>query len=142
MRAAFAFLAFTGRVRMEDPQEEFIIVREIEVDRLGSPLYPRHSHHREIIPENDRRPPLGVYFGRVLGTGLREGRVEKYCLNKRKYLGPTSMDTELSMIMTNLGQVRDVVVVVVVSSMSVCVCRKHLSLYLASSFLFQKKKCS
>ena len=36
---------------------------------------------------------------------MREGRVLKYSLKKRLYLGPTSMDTELAMIMSNLGQV-------------------------------------
>ena len=106
MRSHFNFLPFTGDVKMVNPDEEFILIREVEVDLLGSPLYPRHSHKKEVIPENDARPPLGVYYGRYLRAGLREGKVDKYCLKKRKYLGPTSMDTELSMIMTNLGQVR------------------------------------
>ena len=105
MRSHFSFLPFTGDVKMDDPDDEYIMIREIEVDFLGSPLYPRHSHKKVVIPEHDARPPLAVYFGRILLSGLREGKVEKYSLKKRKYLGPTSMDTELSMIMTNLGQV-------------------------------------
>jgi len=105
MRSEFSFLPFTGAVKMVDPDDEYILIREIELDSLGSPLYPRHSHKKEVIPANDARPPLAVYFGRILLSGLREGKVDKFSLKKRKYLGPTSMDTELSMIMTNLGQV-------------------------------------
>lgn len=107
MRAAYSFLpCLAGPARMDDPDEEYQLVREIEVDERGSPLRPRRGHDREILPENDARPPLGAYFGRVLSAGLREGRVDKYHLTRRPYLGPTSMDAELSMIMTNLGQVR------------------------------------
>ena len=105
MRSHFSFLPFAGPVKMENPDDEYILIREVEVDSLGSPIYPRHSHKKEVIPQNDARPPLAVYFGRILLSGMREGRVDKYSLKKRKYLGPTSMDTELSMIMTNLGQV-------------------------------------
>jgi len=54
-------------------------------------------------------PPLGVYFGRVLG-GVRKvkgrGGIDEFSLTKRSYLGPTSMDAELSLIMTNLGRVQ------------------------------------
>ena len=33
------------------------------------------------------------------------GQLQEYSLKRRRYLGPTSMDAELSFIMTNLGQV-------------------------------------
>ena len=78
-------------------------------------MYPRHSGigiRKQIIPENYARPPLACYFGRVLGNnGLgrdwrKSNHMEQYSLKKRSYLGPTSMDSELSLIMTNLAQIQ------------------------------------
>jgi tRNA (guanine10-N2)-methyltransferase len=107
MRNKFSFFSFRGPVRMEAPDNEFILIREIELTALGSAVYPRHDYQKKLIPEHDARPPFGVYFGRILATRSLKGRggVEQYSLKKRVYLGPTSMDAELSFIMTNLGQV-------------------------------------
>ena len=109
MRAHFAFLDLKGPVQMVEPTNEFILIRETELDSMGGPLYPRRGLGKVLIPENDARPPLAVYFGRILGNGRTlkgRGNVEQYSLNKRAYLGPTSMDTELSFVMANLGQVQ------------------------------------
>jgi tRNA (guanine10-N2)-methyltransferase len=110
MRSQFSFLNFPGQVQMKNPNDEYLFIREVELDDRGGAIYPRHSgENREIIPENDARPPLGCYFGRVLGVGRNwrgSGRLEQYSLKKRAYLGPTSMDSELSLIMTNLAQVK------------------------------------
>lgn len=110
MRSQFSFLAFPGAVQMKNPNDEYLFIREVELDDKGGAIYPRHSgENREIIPENDARPPIGCYFGRVLGVGRNwrgSGRLEQYSLKKRAYLGPTSMDSELSLIMTNLAQVK------------------------------------
>ena len=107
MRKKFSYLGFQGPVQMKDPDNEYILIREIELDDKGSPLYPRHHHGKQLIPENDARPPLAVYFGRVL-AGIRKGRggLEQYNLRHRVYLGPTSMDAELSFVMTSFGQVQ------------------------------------
>jgi len=108
MRNQFAFIDLKGPVRMKDPTNEFILIRETELDATGCPQYPRHGLGKVLIPKNDARPPLAVYFGRVLGDGRSKkgrGGIEEFSLSKRSYLGPTSMDTELSFIMTNLGQV-------------------------------------
>lgn len=106
MRKHFSNLGFEGPVMMENFDNEFILIREVEMDGNGNPKYPRH-HKKQLIPENDARPPLGVYFGRVVG-GLRKGRngLEQYNLKNRAYLGPTSMDAELSFVMTSYGQVQ------------------------------------
>jgi hypothetical protein len=106
MRSKFSYLPFSGNVLMDGPDEEYVIIKEVELDECGSPLFPRLDHSGNLIPENDARPPLAVYFGRVLagGRNLRD-RLLKYNLKERAYLGPTSMDNELSMIMTNLAQV-------------------------------------
>ena len=58
---------------------------------------------------NELRPEcIAVYFGRILGSSRnwRRGRIEELSLKKRKYLGPTSMDAELSVIMSNIAQVQ------------------------------------
>lgn len=110
MRMQFSFLEFPGRVQMKEPTHEFLFIREMELDTLGNPLYPRHGQQgkTEVIPENDRRPPLACYFGRVL---LTRENFEQYELKRRSYLGPTSMDAELSFVMANLGHVQRSVVV-------------------------------
>lgn len=111
MRSQFSFLDFPGRVQMKDPDDEYLFIREAELDSNGGAVYPRHSGiNKELIPENDARPPLACYFGRILGSSSlgrnwRNG-LEKFSLKKRSYLGPTSMDSELSLIMTNLAQIR------------------------------------
>ena len=108
MRSHFSFLPFSGPVKMSNPCDEFLLIREVEVDELGSAMFPRYDHNGELIVENDKRAPLAIYFGRAILGGIKSlnyGRVEQYSLKTRRYLGPTSMDTELSMVMTNLGQV-------------------------------------
>jgi tRNA (guanine10-N2)-methyltransferase len=113
MRSKFVFLQFPGPVQMENPDDEYLFIREVELDAAGGAVYPRHSEKKELIPENDARPPLACYFGRILGNttlgrNWRGGnRLEQYSLKKRLYLGPTSMDSELSLIMTNLAQVKE-----------------------------------
>lgn len=105
MRNQFSYLGFQGPVQMKDPTNEFVLIREV-----GGPVYPRRDSFKNLIAENDARPPLAAYFGRILG-GVRKlkgrGGVFEYSLKKRSYLGPTSMDAELLLIMTNLGQVQN-----------------------------------
>jgi Predicted DNA modification methylase len=102
MRMKFAFFNLPGKVQMVNPTNEFLLIREVELDPKGTPL----SQERD----NFLSPPLAVYYGRVLG-GIRDwrgnGRLDQFSLKKRSYLGPTSMDAELSLIMTNLGLVRN-----------------------------------
>mmetsp|Transcript_3049 Transcript_3049/g.4505 ORF Transcript_3049/g.4505 Transcript_3049/m.4505 type:complete len:541 (+) Transcript_3049:115-1737(+) len=108
MRLNFKFFDFKGPVKMKEPTSEYIMIREVELSSLGSAVYPRQDCSKKTIPENEARPPLAVYFGRILGQGRAtkgRGDVERYSLKKRNYLGPTSMDAELSFIMSNLGQV-------------------------------------
>jgi tRNA (guanine10-N2)-methyltransferase len=107
MRAAFRFLELQGPVKMEDPSNEFILIQEVELDANGSPLYPKFDNMKHLIPENANRSPLATYFGRTIGEEGRKkkgrGGVEEFSLKKRAYIGPTSMDAELSFVMTNLG---------------------------------------
>lgn len=98
-----------GPVKLQDCDYEYILVRECALDPRGGVVYPRFDNHGQLIPEHDAQPALAWYFGRVLG-GRRQvkgrGQIETYSLKKRAYLGPTSMDTELSLIMTNLAHVQ------------------------------------
>ena len=132
MRESFRFLDFKGPVRMENPVNEFILMQEVELDANGSPLYPKYDHLKRPIPENANRPPLATYFARTLGQEGRKtkgrGGVEEFNLKKRPYIGPTSMDAELSFVMTNLGLIRpsDVVLDPFVGTGSIllsCACR-------------------
>ena len=108
MRALFAFLELKGKVQMVDPYNEFILIQEVEMDAMGSPLFPKsHSDSDMIQSDGYVRPPLAVYYGRILGDRSVKGRggINQYNLKRRAYLGPTSMDAELSFVMANLGQV-------------------------------------
>lgn len=98
MRADYAFLPFQGPVLMIDPTNEYILIREIEVNETGSP-----------IEVNELKPKcIATYFGRILGSSRnwRQGRIEEISLKRRSYLGPTSMDAELSSIMCNIAQIK------------------------------------
>jgi tRNA (guanine10-N2)-methyltransferase len=99
-------LKFTGPVQMNEPTNEFVMIREIELDNNGGPLLQQQKCHTN----HGRYPSIACYFGRALG-GCRSirrmgGNMQKYDLKQRKYLGPTSMDAELSFVMTNFGQVK------------------------------------
>jgi len=52
------------------------------------------------------KPTDEYYFGKIIGE-IPKGQCFyiKYDLNKRKYLGPTSLDNRLSFIMANLGKI-------------------------------------
>lgn len=124
MRALFTDrLQWPGPVQMVKPFNEFVLIHEVPLDEAGGPLFPRRHHcvnatsnndnndnSMVAIPENDIRPPLACYFGRALRGGRSfqrmGGKMQYYSLKQRTYLGPTSMDAELSFIMNNLGQVR------------------------------------
>jgi tRNA (guanine10-N2)-methyltransferase len=111
MRAAFNFLDFKGPVLMNEPNNEFILIQEVELDANGGTMYPKQDHLKRPILENLDRPPLATYFGRTIGVDGRKkkgrGGFEEFNLKKRPYIGPTSMDAELSFVMTNLGKIRN-----------------------------------
>lgn len=101
MRKKFSYLGFQGPVRMEGPDNEYVLVREVKMDG-------KSSVDKTLVLENDKIPPLGVYFGRKLGGTTKKGRggLEQYNLKHRVYLGPTSMDAELSFVMASFGKVQ------------------------------------
>lgn len=59
----------------------------------------KHVNLRNLV-----QVPYRIYFGREVACTDRS-IIYKYGLPHRKYLGPTSMDTEMAFIMCNQGQV-------------------------------------
>lgn len=49
--------------------------------------------------------PRRYYFGRQVALPCK-GRVTHFALSNRKYIGPTSMDTEVSFVMCNIAKVK------------------------------------
>ena len=43
MRSQFSFLDFPGAVQMKNPSDEYLFIREVELDDKGGAIYPRHS---------------------------------------------------------------------------------------------------
>lgn len=103
MRLHFSKLNFKGPVRMKENHNEYVLIREIELNLNGAPVITQST--------TEKAEAVAWYYGRALGNagrskGRLNGKLDSYSLKKRSYLGPTSMDAELSSIMTNLGQVR------------------------------------
>ena len=87
-------LPWKGKVRLKKPEHTFVILVE---------------HPLEHTPTGQ---PTGVatgapryYFGRQVAEGQRD-LVGTYDLKKRNYIGTTSLDAELSLLMANLARVR------------------------------------
>ncbi|KAL5014481.1 hypothetical protein ScPMuIL_008751 [Solemya velum] len=81
-------LDFKGKVQLKEPDNSFHLL-----EYYGSV--------GEQPPDN----PYAVYFGRWLADGQRD-RIGQYHLQKRHFIGNTSMDAGLSMLMSNMGQVQ------------------------------------
>ncbi|CAM9948496.1 unnamed protein product, partial [Phaeothamnion confervicola] len=85
LRKRFAFLPFKGPVRCCDPDQVFWLLEKF------NPTNVRHPD----------RQPEALYFGREVGRSSRN-LVTEMQLSHRRYLGPTSMDNELALIMANM----------------------------------------
>ncbi|KAJ1721910.1 hypothetical protein LPJ53_003630 [Coemansia erecta] len=84
---SFSFMAFKGPIRMQNPEAEFFVAEQYEEDCKAE------------------CPPEHVWFGRVVGRGSRE-LIDKFDVKKRSYLGNTTMDAELSLVMANQALAR------------------------------------
>lgn len=90
-------ITFPGDVVMKNPDNRFMVYEEIGV----------------TTAEMECGKPKCVYFLRLVSGGYKNrGRIgarnliDKQTLKKRAYIGPTSMDAELSLIMANLGLIQ------------------------------------
>ncbi|KAJ2393923.1 hypothetical protein GGI05_002270, partial [Coemansia sp. RSA 2603] len=84
---SFSFMGFEGPVRMQGAEQEFFVAEQYEEDCKTD------------------GPPEHVWFGRVVGHGSRE-LIDRFDVKKRKYLGNTTMDAELSLLMANQALAR------------------------------------
>lgn len=91
---AFSFVhaRFAGPVRMQNAQQQLWVLEDA--------FPPRGHGYRVAHP-----PPRQVLFARLVARG-DAGVGAAYSLKQRIYLGPTSMDAELSFVMCNMGRVR------------------------------------
>jgi len=90
IRNYFRHLAFEGPVQCRNPNQRFWIYCEYDIKSQDEDF--------------DKRTPLQVLMGREVSRSSRK-LVSQNDLKKRKYLGPTSMDNELSLIMANMAKV-------------------------------------
>ena len=81
-------LPFKGRANLKNPEHVFWSVVS-DAERSGD------------MPGVPKR----VFFGRLVGRSDRS-MLRKYDLKKRKYLGPTSMDAEMALLMANFAHAR------------------------------------
>lgn len=82
-------LEFKGKVKLAEPDVEIFVVEDYSGRKNGQP------------PDN----PTYLYLGRFLCSGQRS-LIEHYSVKKRKFIGNTSMDAMLSIIMANLACTR------------------------------------
>ncbi|KAJ3269483.1 hypothetical protein HDV01_001367 [Terramyces sp. JEL0728] len=81
-----AFLPLNGTVDLKNPKYIFALFEDYSGE--------------EFRGVKKTLPPIKLYFGLFIGSGNRE-IVSRYDLKKREYLGTTSMDAELSLVMAN-----------------------------------------
>lgn len=77
----FSYMGFEGPIRMNQPDHQFTIFEEYELD--GN------------IPKR-------LFLGRLVAESGRKA-INKYSLKKRSYIATTSMDAELSLVTANLA---------------------------------------
>ncbi|KAJ3416870.1 hypothetical protein HDV05_008455 [Chytridiales sp. JEL 0842] len=86
----FAFLPYTGKIDLKNPEVIFSLYEDYKD-------YPVRG-----LPSPEK--PERLFFGVFLGAANRSV-ISQYDLKKRAYLGTTSMDAELSLVMSNLALV-------------------------------------
>ena len=95
MRKRFKFLNFTGTVTLHDADLNLGVLLDFSGQKRDN----------EQVEENEEGSALHVpcYCGRLLARGGMREELRKYDLKKRLYLGPTSLDHALALIMANLA---------------------------------------
>ncbi|KAJ8290884.1 hypothetical protein GJAV_G00018810 [Gymnothorax javanicus] len=86
---AMEYLPFQGKVDLKNPDHVFSLLEDYGTD-----------------PNNIPEEPFYVYFGRWIADGQRE-LIRSHSVKKRHFIGNTSMDAGLSLIMANHARVKD-----------------------------------
>lgn len=84
----FSFLPFEGPIKLKNPDRVFYVFEEYNIECQRPMEEPRY-----------------IYFGELLGKAHRHN-MDAYNLKKRDYIGTTSMDAELSLVMANMAHAR------------------------------------
>jgi len=107
IRQNFSFLAFQGPVHLSNPLVTISVLLDF------SPHVPPPSSNSggafgAVVEDEEEmaRPRVPCYCGRLLARGGMREELRKYDLKKRLYLGPTSLDHTLAMIMANLANAK------------------------------------
>ncbi|KAG7660515.1 uncharacterized protein J8A68_005934 [[Candida] subhashii] len=86
---SFGYLAFKGSIDLKNPQEIYTVLEEYKVSGMEK-----------------ADTPLNIWFGRQIQLSARMNNIlDKYELKRRKYIGTTSFDAELSLVTCNVAQV-------------------------------------
>ncbi|RLN31579.1 hypothetical protein BBJ28_00022959 [Nothophytophthora sp. Chile5] len=90
-------LPFAGPVQMNDPDQTFLILEELGLDQdLHPELKPKQLFFlREIAGSEKNR-----------GRGGARDLVDQQTLKRRAYIGPTSMESEMALLMSNMALVQ------------------------------------
>ncbi|KAJ2840435.1 hypothetical protein FBU31_000414 [Coemansia sp. 'formosensis'] len=86
---SFSFMACEGPIKMKNPDVEFFVCEDYGAPDTPQPL----------------ETPKKIWFGRLLNQGSRD-LIDKFDVKKRTYLGNTTMDAELSLVMANQALAR------------------------------------
>ena len=90
LRDHFSILDLTGTVKVVDPELTLTGIFDFSANM--------HCSEEEFVS-------IPTYFGRFLARGGMKEEIKKYDLKKRGYLGPTSLDHSLALILANLAAV-------------------------------------
>ena len=82
---SFSYIPFEGSVSLDKPDVTLALLEFFGLDHNNLPL-----------------EPFNLFFGRFVGEGQRD-LIAKFSLKKRCFIGNTSMDPQLSFLMTNLA---------------------------------------
>ncbi|KAK1127211.1 hypothetical protein K0M31_003759 [Melipona bicolor] len=110
---SFNYLPLEGSVRLNNPDTTFYYIEFYGLD-----------------PNNIPKEPYELFFGRWITSGQRD-LIRKLSLKTRKFIGNTSMDPQLSLIMANQAQVQkgDIVLDPFVGTGSLLVAASHFGGY-------------
>lgn len=84
-----SYLPLAGKVNLTNPDHEFHLLEDYGDNPNEAPVEP----HR-------------VFLGRLISHGQRH-LIQKYAVKNRYFIGNTSMDAQLSLIMANVAQVKE-----------------------------------
>lgn len=110
---SFSYLPLQGPVRLNNPDTTLCYIEFYGLD-----------------PNNIPKEPYELFFGRWITSGQRD-LIRKLSLKTRKFIGNTSMDPQLSLIMANQAQVQkgDIVLDPFVGTGSLLVAASHFGGY-------------